>query len=242
MTKLYIATPMYGGQCTGYYTRSMLGAVPALFYADIPVTTRFVFNESLITRARNSLAHLFMQSDATHLLFIDADIEFNPNDIVEMIKADKDIICGIYPKKVINWNSVSAAAERGVKGGDLNKYTGLFVAQLLDDGQDVEVRMDTPFEISKGGTGFMMIKREVFEGLADKVKTYANDVAEAGLGKYGEEIKEFFYTEIADGRLYSEDYQFCRLARENGFKIYAAPWVKLGHFGTYLYEGEIVGS
>ena len=242
MTKLYIATPMYGGQCTGYYTRSMLGAIPALFYADIPVTTRFVFNESLITRARNTLAHLFLESDATHLMFIDADIEFHPNSIVEMLKADKDIICGIYPKKHLNWNSVEAAAKNGVPAKDLNKYTGLFVAQLLDGGENAEVNLGEPLEIANGGTGFMLIKREVFEKLSDKVNTYINDVADAGLGAYGTEIKEFFYTHIADKRLYSEDYQFCRLARENGFKIHAAPWVKLGHFGTYLYEGEIVAS
>jgi hypothetical protein len=74
----------------------------------------YMMNESLITRARNGMAYDFMQSDATHLMFIDADITFDPKDIVRMIDADKDIICGLYPKKEINWQLISDAVKRGV--------------------------------------------------------------------------------------------------------------------------------
>ena len=70
--------------------------------AGIPFSYNTLMNESLITRARNLLAHTFLQSNSTHLMFIDADIGFNANDIISMINVDKDIICGIYPKKEIN--------------------------------------------------------------------------------------------------------------------------------------------
>ena len=242
MTKLYIATPMYGGQCTGYYTRSMLGAVPALFYADIPVTTRFVFNESLITRARNALTHTFLKSDCTHLFFIDADIKFNPQDVLGMLLADKEIICGIYPKKELNWENVANAAKAGVTHDKLRYYTGSFVVNLAGYVDQVTVQHDKPCEIWNGGTGFMMIKREVFEQLADKVPEYSNDSTDlSGAIKHQEMIKEYFATSIEPGtnRLLSEDYHFCRIWREIGGKVWAAPWVHLGHAGTHLFDGAL---
>jgi hypothetical protein len=105
--KLFVATPMYGGLCTGGYTMGILNCVQTFSPRNIQMYYSYMMNESLITRARNGMAYDFLQSDATHLMFIDADISFNPKDIVRMINADKDIICGLYPKKEINWKLVS---------------------------------------------------------------------------------------------------------------------------------------
>lgn len=110
MTKLFIATPMYGGQCYGYYAQSVLMLQKTMEREGIETVFSFMFNESLITRARNALTHGFLNSDATHLLFIDSDIRFNPEDVVAMLKADKEVICGMYPKKEINFASV----KRGI--------------------------------------------------------------------------------------------------------------------------------
>ena len=104
------------------------------------------------------------------------------------------------------------------------------------------VKVDKPVEIWAGGTGFMLIKREVFEDLKDKVSSYKNDVTILA-GDLGQEpIIEYFACSIEPEteRLLSEDYHFCRVARLNGHKIYAAPWVRLGHFGTYLFEGGLL--
>ena len=97
--QLFIATPMYGGLCNGSYTVGLLTAVGIFSRNGIAMQYAHMMNESLITRARNSLAKDFLASESTHLMFIDADVGFNPQDIVRMVHADKDIICGIYPKK-----------------------------------------------------------------------------------------------------------------------------------------------
>ena len=243
MSKIFVATPMYGGMCAGFYAQSLLQAVPILKGQGIDTMVSFMFNESLITRARNAMAHGFMKSDATHLMFIDADIKFNPADIAHMVNADKEIICGVYPKKEINWPSIREAIGAGVSDEDLKHYTGSFVVNLVDYGGEVTVPMNQPVEIWNGGTGFMLIKREVFEKLQDTVPVYRNDVKDLS-GQLGSEyIKEYFATSIDETeRLLSEDFHFCKIARDAGIKVWAAPWVNLAHVGTYTFEGQLLRS
>jgi hypothetical protein len=242
-TQIFIATPMYGGLCNGSYTVGLLTAVGVFSRYGIGMQYAHMMNESLITRARNSLAKDFLSSECSHLMFIDADIGFNPADIVPMIHADKDIICGIYPKKEINWIDVSKAVGRGVPPQELSQHTGAFVLNLIGDAKSLEGDRYTPMEIANGGTGFMLIKREVFEGLIGKVPTYNNDVFAAIDDQSKKiEINEFFTTSIdkeSGNRLLSEDYHFCKIAREAGFRVWAAPWAQLSHTGTYIFNGHL---
>jgi hypothetical protein len=100
-----------------------------------------------------------------------------------------------------------------------------------------------PVEIFNGGTGFMLIKREVFDTLKDHVPSYFNDVLDLqGIIGNRDEIHEYFATSIEPGtqRLLSEDYHFCRIWREIGGKVYAAPWCNLAHIGTYAFEGRLI--
>jgi len=238
---LFVSTPMYGGMCTGMYSSAIAQAIGIMQQARIGMYYSFMMNESLITRARNSLAYDFLQSEATHLLFIDADIGFNPNFIPPMVHADKDIICGLYPKKEINWVEVSSAVGRGVPPHELEKYTGAFVVNLVDNKQ-VTTNIQEPVEIDNGGTGFMLIKRKVFEGLIGKVPTYTNDMYHAvDTERPVKIINEFFTTSIDEesNRLLSEDYHFCKIARKAGFKVWAAPWCNLTHTGTYNFSGAL---
>lgn len=240
--RLFIATPMYGGLCTGGYTMGILNCVQAFMPNRIQMYFAYMKNESLITRARNALAYDFLRSAASHLMFIDADIEFNPEDIVKMVEADKDIICGLYPKKEINWNTVASAVQAGVPPKELHLHTGAFVVNLVGDNTRQEGYVDEPMEIANGGTGYMLIKRHVFEALRDKVPTYTNDMGFA-VDNVTEKkiIHEFFATSIDEesNRLLSEDYHFCKLARKHGFKVYAAPWARLVHSGTYEFSGSL---
>jgi hypothetical protein len=225
--KLFIASPMYGGMCAGYYTQSCMQVAPVLNAANIDVAFSFMFNESLITRARNSLVNAFLKSDATHLMFIDADIRFRAEDILRMVEADVDVIGGIYPKKEINWDTVKRAMDNGVENDHLKYYTGSFVVNLVGYAGEVTVPVNEPVEIFNAGTGFLLIKRTVFEQLADKVPEYRNDVRDLGNTMQGQEmIKEYFATSIEPetGRLLSEDYHFCYIWRKHGGKVYAAPW------------------
>jgi len=239
---IFVATPMYGGQCVGYYTQSLISLPNVLNVNGMDMSYTAMFNESLIQRARNALVHNFMKGENyTHLMFIDADIKFNSADIVKMVQADKDIICGIYPKKEIYWEGVEKAVKAGVETDKLKNYTGAMVVNLVGYEGSVTVPVDQPVEIWNGGTGFMLIKREVFESLKDHVKSYMNDVRDLNKNLGHDRIYEYFPVFIdEDERLLSEDYAFCRIARDNGFKVYAAPWVQLGHFGTYLFEGGLL--
>jgi hypothetical protein len=236
---------MYGGMTTGYYCQSLVNTTAVMRANDIDMSFSCMFNESLIQRGRNALAHGFLnKKEATHLMFIDADIRWNPADIVPMIDADKDIICGIYPKKEINWQSVKDAVDRGVPVDQLKHHTGSFVVNLVEYSPTVTVPINQPVEIWNGGTGFMLIKREVFEQLADKVPSYINDVTDLSGSIKNDEIKEYFATSIEEGtrRLLSEDYHFCNIWRKAGGKVWAAPWAKLSHIGTYAFEGQLLQS
>ena len=243
--KIFIATPMYGGMCAGFYTQSIIQLLTTCQANGVDADFSFMFNESLITRARNSLTHTFLKTDCSHLMFIDSDIKFRAEDVIHMIRADKDILCGIYPKKEINWHSVKAAMDRGVPFDQLKSHTGSFVVNLVNYVGEVTVPVGEPVEIFNGGTGFMLIKRSVFDKLGESVPSYSNDVVDLG-GKMqqSEPIKEFFTTSIEPGtnRLLSEDYHFCRIWRESGGQVFAAPWCHLSHIGTYAFEGQLTPS
>ena len=110
--KLFIATPMYGGMNHGLYMKSCLDLQTVMMKYNIEVKFSFLFNESLITRARNYLADEFLRSEYTHMMFIDSDIHFDPNDIIALMALDKDVIGAPYPKKSINWGNIASAARK----------------------------------------------------------------------------------------------------------------------------------
>ncbi|MGA9491851.1 MAG: hypothetical protein WBV80_16605, partial [Mycobacterium sp.] len=154
-----------------------------------------------------------------------------PVDIVRMVRADKDIVCGIYPKKEIHWREVARAAREGVPPERLSEYERSLVLNLIDTSPD-RVTADGLVEIASAGTGFMLIRRGVFEALSDDVPSYV-DASTPGVA-----LKAFYSVSIdpdAGNSLLSEDYHFCKLARDGGVKIYAAPWVRLNHTGTYIF-------
>lgn len=240
-THVFVATPMYGGVCTGHFTQSLLQMVNTLGSQNMAMTFCLTMNESLIQRARNALAFQFLKrEDATHLMFIDADIRFDPSDIVHMVNADKGIICGLYPKKEINWPFVAKAVREGVPDNDLRNYTGSFVVNLPDGQGSITTPLNQPFPILNGGTGFMLIKREVLEDMAQHLPYYINDVSDLSGQLNQDKIIEYFpvFIEQESKRLLSEDFAFCTLARKHGHTIWAAPWARLSHIGTYVFDGR----
>jgi len=241
--KIFVATPMYGGMCHAPYTLGMINLVHTFAEYEVPFQFSYLMNESLITRARNTLAYDFLESDCTHLMFIDSDIGFSPIDILMMVSASRDIICGIYPKKEINWPLIHAAVQQGVPMEKLSNYTGAFVFNSVDDEKEATGYVNQPMQISNGGTGFMLIQRKVFEDLQGKVPTYTSDmVTMVEQGKTEPKVMdEFFVTSIDEqsNRLLSEDYHFCKIARQEGFTVWAAPWVNLTHCGAYLFNGKL---
>ncbi len=121
--RLFVATPMYGGQCNGLYMKACLDLQGICQQYGIEIRFSFLFNESLITRARNYLVDEFVRSGYTHLLFIDSDILFNPQDVLALMAIDKDVIGGPYPKKSINWRNVFNGAKRVLENDKIDKAT-----------------------------------------------------------------------------------------------------------------------
>ena len=170
--KLFIAAPMYGGQCAGMFTRSIADLSALCTHYGIQVRFYFLFNESLITRARNYCADEFMRSGDTHLMFIDSDIGFDPKDIIALLALQNsddevdnyDIIAGPYPKKCISWEKIKLAVDKGMADenpNDLEKFVGDYV--FNPTGETREIPLGQPVEVLEAGTGFMMIRRNTFE-------------------------------------------------------------------------------
>ena len=226
---------MYGGMCTSEYTQSLLNLSEAANKSEgVKLTTIFLGNESLIQRGRNTIAHHFMNlPDATHLLFIDADIKFRTEDIVKMIQADKSLIIGPVALKGYNWEEIRQAAVNGED--DIGRTGGVFNINRLP-GIDM-VNENEPFEIEHGGNAFMMIRRDVFETLKPHTPIYTNGGRSL---PDGVEIFDYVRVEINKdtNQLLSEDYFFCHSYRQIGGQVWCAPWVETGHFGSHLFNGK----
>src|ERR1700733_13278172 len=190
---VFIATPMYGGTATGIYSVSMV-ELPAIFLRNRVDLLYAFWNEALVPNARNVLTDQFLESQATHLMWIDADIGFNAMDIITMLMADKDIVCGIYPKREIDWARVSQAVKDGVPPEELSSYAGSFAIKPLDSSAGEEVDSDGLFEIEGGGSGFMPIKRGLFDALPEDASDYLSDYLPDRKA-----IKEFYATTIEPG-------------------------------------------
>lgn len=239
---LFVATPMYGGLANLRYMESCMTLMNHCRQENINISFAFMGNESLITRARNALTHEFLKTPCTHLFFIDADIGFRSIDAIRMVRADVDIIAGVYPKKDINWPAIAQAVKDGVEPKDLPKYGGDFVVNVDHmPPEGLRVPTEQPFPVANAGTGMMLIKRKVFEDLKDHVPKYINNMTTQNMGLLHQEmIHEFFATSIdpTHNVLLSEDYHFCQIWKRQGGLVHIAPWADLTHNGTYEFAGH----
>ena len=248
--KILVATPMYGGMCGGSYTKSTADLASMAAQYGMDVRFYYLFNESLITRARNYLVDEFLRSDCTHLMFIDADIGFDPNDVIALSVIaeagnDKEIVCGPYPKKCIAWEKIKRAVDRGFADKDpenLEKYVGDYVFNpKVGSGS---IALDEPVEVLEGGTGFMMIQRSALEKFAAAYPqyNYLPDHVRTAHFDGTREIMQYFQAEIdpASKRYLSEDYWFCQKMWDIGVKTWLCPWMKLQHMGSYVFAGSLI--
>jgi hypothetical protein len=175
---LMVCVPMYGGMCYGNFAKASNDLTAMAAHYGINVRFYYLFNESLITRARNYCADEFLRSDCSHMLFIDSDISFDANDIIGMLAlmADDspyDILCAPYPKKCISWEKIKAACDLGAADQDpniLERFVGDYVFNPA--GGKSEIRLDQPEEVLESGTGFMMIRRAALEKFRDEYPEY----------------------------------------------------------------------
>jgi hypothetical protein len=247
--KLFLATPMYGGACAGMFARSVADLSALCTHYGIPLQMYFLFNESLITRARNYCVDEFMRSDATHLMFIDSDIGFNPQDVLALMALSSDdspydIIAGPYPKKCISWEKVKMAVDKGFADKDANeleKFVGDYVFNPKSGAQSIPI--GEPVEVLEAGTGFMMIRKETFKKFNEKFPQYSYRPDHIRTEHFDgtREIMQYFQAEIdpVSKRYLSEDYWFCQKIQEAGLRTWFCPWMKLQHVGTYIFGGSL---
>jgi hypothetical protein len=234
--QIFIGTPAFGGNVTAEYANSLLNLGLDLYNEGYEFHVGFV-KDALVTRARDNLAHAFVnETGNTHLLFIDADICFDSRDVIRMIKEDKDIVVGAYPRKYIDWSSIEAAVQNNVPYQNLKYYASQYALNIETNGKNVsyfESGNDKPvIEVKDSGTGFMLIKRNVFEKLQKITPRYINNTEWPG-----QETYSYFETVIdpKTNLLLSEDYAFCKKWRDIGGKIHLAPYVSLQHVGPHTF-------
>ena len=249
--KLFVATPMYGGQCAGMFAKSCADLSAICTQYGIPLQFYYLFNESLIPRARNYCCDEFMRSEAQHMMFIDADIGFNPQDVIALMalqanEEDKyDIIGGPYPKKCISWEKIKHAVDKGVADEDpgvLEKFVGDYV--FNPKGNQSSIPLSEPVEVLEIATGFMRVSKKAMTKFYDTYKdqySYKPDHVRTEHFDGSREILMYFQAEIdpKSKRYLSEDYWFCQKAQEAGLKTWFCPWMKMQHVGTYIFGGSL---
>lgn len=248
--KLFIATPMFGGQANYMYMISLINLLTKLGQSGIPSMFEIAANESLITKARNILVEGFLKSDATHMLFIDADLGFDADDVIKMIKSDKDLIGGQYAKKKINWDVVKRVVQGvpDIPGPHINAVVAESTFRPIGDQMTFDINQ--PVEVESIATGMMLIKREVFATMAEKMP----DIQVISGGSETMDPKTM--TRITDphrtahaffdvsidpvSKAYtSEDFTFCQRWRKCGGQVFLAPWTRTVHVGTYEYVCDL---
>jgi len=211
-TRVHIAMPCYGGMLTESTFMSFIKWANTARQLGIDWTLETMVNESLISRARNTLTAKFLDMpEATHLFFVDADIGWEPWHLLVLLNRDVDVIGGLYPMKTMPIKWV------------VNGFDG---AETGPDGLQ---------EVSKAGTGFLLMKKHVFEKLNKHpaVKQYKNDI---GLDpKYDQYLKTYFDTAVRQNRYYSEDWTACENWRDLGGKVWVDKRVLLRHSGSYVF-------
>lgn len=247
--KLFLAVPMYGGQCSGMFARSVADLSATCTRYNIPLQLYFLFNESLITRARNYCVDEFMRSEASHLMFIDSDIGFNPQDVLALLalmddESPYDVMGGPYPKKCISWEKIKQAVDKGVADENpnvLEKYVGDYV--FNPKGGQNEIPLGEPVEVREIGTGFMMVRRKTFEKYHESYPNqwYKPDHVRTDAFDGTREIMAVFDCIIdpESKRYLSEDYMFCYNVQKMGMRVWFCPWMQLQHVGSYVFGGSL---
>jgi hypothetical protein len=246
---IFAAVPMYSGACTGLFCKSTNDLSTMCARYGIKLNFYYLFNESLIPRARNYCVDEFLRSDCTHLMFIDSDIGFDAKDVLSLLGIQVthpekyDILTAPYPKKSIAWEKIKRAVEMGKADNpfDLVHYGADYVFNPVSHIKSF--RIDTPVEVSEAGTGFMLIPRSIFARYKDAYPelSYKPDHVRTENFDGAREIMAYFDCVIdpETRRYLSEDYFFCWNARKIGIRVHMCPWMNLQHVGSHIFRGSM---
>jgi hypothetical protein len=214
MTKIHFMTPCYGGQITEVCFSSYLQWTILAMQNGLDFQLDTLSNESNVNRARNSCAAKFLAGDATHLMFVDADIQFRAEDINKLVSHDKEIVGGIYPQKTLPPKMVVNTLDNGKREGDL-------------------------VEVGTLGTGFMLIKRVVFQAMIEEGAQKYTDAIGLSSVENDNQYDFFNCTIDSNGRYLTEDWSFCRRWRQLGGQIWADTTIPLVHVGYHRFYPDM---
>jgi hypothetical protein len=247
-THVHYCTPCYGGQVTEPFFRSWSKAHMLYTKHEIPYSVTTSANESLISRARcHMVAYMMANPQATHLMFIDADINFDPIDILHMLQHDKDIIVGAYPKKDLSWDKMAKAASNNdsVSSSDLQRLASNYALNFewnFDKSDKGTIRTeDGLVKLKDAATGFMLIKREVImKMIAAYPELYFNNdlLLDEEFAKWTYLFFDCMHEEETK-RYLSEDYAFCRRWQAIGGEVWLDPCINLDHIGHFTFSGSV---
>lgn len=236
---IYLATPAYGGLVYIHYAQSLLTLQAACASRGVRLRTEMMGGEALIQRGRARLLAKFLhETDASHILFCDADIGFAPENLWRLLKSGHDVVAGVAPAKGLNWEKARLAALAGAK--NLQTAAQIYVVRFLPT-PDNSVQVDGGFaRVAYCGTGFMLISRKAAQAVVDahpELTAKMGDMAEGG-----RDAVMVFDTliEPGTGEYLSEDYAFCRRWRDLGGEIWVDLESPLTHVGTGTFSGAAI--
>jgi hypothetical protein len=242
---LVVATPCFGGQVSSIYASSLFAlqrAVHMVSNVDLKVHLRD--GDALITRARANLVTLFLDDPAaTHLLFVDADIGFKPEQVFRMMESGADVAAGCYPIKRVNWDKT----KRAIAAGRPNlEAASLDYVLQVDDPDQVKV-VNGFTRVRYAGTGFLMIRRHVLEKMCAhpayaSLQFFREHSQDALAGSSNRFALFECMIDPADGTYLSEDFSFCRRWTEIGGEIWADLDSRLDHIGPSIFHGDVASQ
>ena len=237
-----VLTPAYGGSVTINFTRSLLKLNNAVWQSGLRASFIIAHGEALVTRARNESLVTFLENPAyTHLLWVDADIGFEPEDVFRLLLSDLDVVAGVYPMKRFDWPVDIPAGMTQMSRTDFETLALTYpVNSEENDGLPKVPDKDGFLEVTEAPTGLMCIKRQVFARMMAQYPQlrYVPD------GNWAPERAALcyrFFDVMVDeqtGRYLSEDYAFCRRWRDIGGKVHVCTQAKLSHTGNYQFNGN----
>jgi hypothetical protein len=238
------AIPCYDRQISEPTMMSLIKTV--MYFRDHGIKFAVAtITDSLINRARNNMAAKFLaQNQLTHMMFIDADIAFQPEDIIKLLWHDQEIITAAYPIKSINWEAVKENVNNGIEPKKLLENSVRFVVNPIRKKEDNKLSIiNGALEIFDAGTGFMLIKREAFAKLIEKYPHLKYNDDTGSLNEEERKLTYAFFNSYIDphlNRFLSEDYGFCRYWQDIGGKVWVDPTIKLSHLGRIEFEGTMI--
>lgn len=250
---ILIGTPCYGGQIMVNYFQSMLRLVAHFGSVGIGYKTKTLAQESLISRARNVIVAEFLgQTEFTHLLFIDADIGFEPATIQRLVDWRKPVVAVACPMKGYDWKKMIKIARAAQDDVDLRTQALSFAFNTVEPANQPPSHTSTPIvngfvRVSQAGTGLMLIQRDVFARLQQcfPALQYRNDIAGYDNDHTRDNFWTFFDTSVdpVSKRYLSEDYTFCnRWAQGCQGEIWLDIQSTISHYGSAAYRGNFLAT